>query len=125
MTDGALLLAGRLLLALIFLVSAWRQFGRRERVRQGMAGQGMPWPRLALPAGIAIEVAGGAALAAGVAVAWAAAALIVFTLVSTWYYYRDLRDPEGLQHFLKNLAIVGGLLVVAVHGPGPLALGGE
>jgi hypothetical protein len=36
--------------------------------------------------------------------------------VSTWYYYRDLRDPEVVQHFLKNLAVVGGLLAVAALG---------
>lgn len=119
----ALALAGRLLLALLFLVSAWRQLARRERVRQNMAAQGMPWPHVALPVGITIEVVAGMALAAGVGVPWAAAALIVFTLVSTWYYYRDLRDPEVVQHFLKNLAIVGGLLLVAASGPGTLAPG--
>ena len=106
----------RLLLASLFLVSAWRQLVRRERVRQNMAAQGMPWPQVALPVGIAIEVVGGLALAAGFALPWAAAALIVFTLVSTWYYYRDLRDPEVLQHFLKNLAVVGGLMAVAALG---------
>jgi len=116
-------LAGRLLLALLFLVSAWRQFVRRERVRQNMAAQGMPWPQVSLPIGIAIEVVAGSALAAGIAVAWAAAALIVFTLVSTWYYYRDLRDPEVVQHFLKNLAVVGGLVLVAACGPGAFGLG--
>lgn len=119
----ALALAGRLLLALLFLVSAWRQLARRERVRQNMAAQGMPWPHVALPVGITIEVVAGMALAAGVGVPWAAAALIVFTLVSTWYYYRDLRDPEVVQHFLKNLAIVGGLLLVAASGPETLAPG--
>jgi putative oxidoreductase len=112
----ALALAARLLLALLFLVSAWRQFVRRERVRQNMAAQGMPWPQVTLPVGIAIEVLAGLALAAGFALPWAAAALIVFTLVSTWYYYRDLRDPEVVQHFLKNLAVVGGLLAVAALG---------
>jgi len=121
--DDLAALAGRLLLALIFLVSAWRQFVRRARVRQNMAMQGMPWPQMTLPIGLAIEVAGGLALAAGVAVASAAAVLIVFTLVSTWYYYRDLRDPEVVQHFLKNLAIVGGLLMAAAFGPGALGLG--
>ncbi|HYF10058.1 MAG TPA: DoxX family protein, partial [Candidatus Paceibacterota bacterium] len=49
---------------------------------------------------------------------WGAWALIVFTLVASAIFHNFLKDASQIVMFLKNLALVGGLLYVAAYGPG-------
>jgi putative oxidoreductase len=51
-----------------------------------------------------------------------AAALILFMIPTTLIVHTNLGDQNQLVHFLKNLAMMGGLLYVAAYGPGPLSV---
>ncbi len=121
---GTLALAARALLALIFLVMGYRHLVHRSRVAANMAAHGVPFTRVLTVCAILIEIAGGALLLVGFAARLSAAGLALFTIAATIVFYRDISEGEHLVHLLKNLAIVGGLLMAACYGPGLISLDG-
>ncbi|HEV7612454.1 MAG TPA: DoxX family protein [Steroidobacteraceae bacterium] len=118
------ILVARILLALIFLLSAARQTKYRRGVEQEMAAHGMICTPLLLACAILIELTGGLSLILGYATRWGALELIAFTLASTLIYYGRISDRDELIHALKNLAIIGGLLMIAAVGPGTIGIDG-
>jgi putative oxidoreductase len=122
------LLAGRLLLAAIFLDSGLQKFGSLDGVASALATKGLPWPWFGALAVASLEVLAASTLMAGVPVAPSALTLAGFTLAAGplfhgfWEVEGAARIGERI-HFLKNLSIVGGLLVLAGAGPGRLGLG--
>jgi len=83
---------------------------------------GMPLPRLlAIVAGL-VEIGGGLLIAANVGIRIAAAGLIIFTAAATWLFHPFwmMSGPEqtnNMAHALKNLSLIGALLVFFVIGP--------
>jgi putative oxidoreductase len=115
-------LAGRLFLAVIFLASAFGKITNFEGTLRYMEANGLPAVNVLAVAAIAVEALGGMALILGYQVRWAAAALAGFTLTAGLLFHLG---PDQRVHFLKNLAIVGGLLQVVAWGPGELSLEGR
>lgn len=120
MTTPLSLLA-RCLLAAIFVISGVRKVLAFGPVSGMMAAKGFPMPDAFLAATIVLEIAGGLMLIANWNARYAAWALAAFTLAAGsifhgfWHVW-DAPPPvfnNELNHFLKNLAIVGGLLLVA------------
>jgi putative oxidoreductase len=122
--NSIVILVARILLALLFLVSACRQTIYRHRVEQEMGAHGMTGTPFFLGCAILIELTGGLSLILGYATLWGALELIVFTLAATLIYYRRIVDRDKLNHALKNLAIIAGLLMIAAAGPGTVVIGG-
>jgi len=116
------ILVARILLALIFLLSAFRQMKYRQGLEQEMAAHGMVCTPFFLGCAILIELTGGLSLILGYATLWGALELIAFTLAATFIYYRRILDRHKLVHVLKNLAIIGGLLMIAAVGPGAIVI---
>jgi putative oxidoreductase len=82
---------------------------------------GMKWPQLlAIFAGV-IEVVAGLLIAFNIGTRGAAAVLALFTLVTTFYFHAfwnmsgDLMQTNMI-HALKNLSMIGGLLIMVVLG---------
>ena len=100
-------LAGRLLLAAIFLHEAWSKLTGYAGAVAYMQAFGVPGQLL--PLAIAVEL--GAALV-----------LAVFCLATAVLFHAKFGDRNQLLHFEKDLAIAGGLLVLAAHGAGAWAL---
>ncbi|HEX2528627.1 MAG TPA: DoxX family protein [Geminicoccus sp.] len=126
--DGVLL-AARLLAGLIFVVSGFGKLAGLGGFTAGMAGRGVPLAEIAAPLGVAAEFVGGLALLAGAWTRWAALALAVFTVAATLIAHRFWAFPPDEQmmqttQFLKNLAIIGGLLALYVAGGGRLGVDG-
>ncbi len=91
------------------------------------AMRGLPWPRSFLIAGIATEVGCGLALLVGLQSRAAALGLLLFTALWSLLYHDFWAAPEAEYMaeriiFFKNGAIIGGLAMLAVHGPGRLSL---
>jgi putative oxidoreductase len=75
---------------------------------------------------IAVELGGALLLIAGWHARWAAWALILFVAVATFAAHRfwefDASQYRNqMNHFLKNLALIGGLLFVVAFGPGAMS----
>lgn len=110
-------LAARLMLALMFLIAGWGKLGAGYAgTQQYMASVGLPG--MLLPLVILTELGGGVAVLIGLFTRLAAVALAGFTLVAALFFHTDFADQMQAIMFMKNIAIAGGLLVLAVHGPG-------
>jgi putative oxidoreductase len=116
----ATLLAGRLLLAIIFLHEGFFKLTHYAAAVAYSEAFGVP-ARL-LPLAIAIELGCGILIAAGFGVRHAAALLAGFCLFTAFVFHTKFSDQNQLLHFEKNLAIAGGLLALAVCGPGTFSI---
>ena len=126
-TSNAAALAGRFLLALIFIVAGFSKIGGFGGTVGYIASKGLPLPQLLAVGTIVLEIVAGAALLIGYRARWAAAALAAFTVLATVLFHNYWAMPAEQQQvqqlmFMKNLAITGGLLMVAVLGAGGWSL---
>jgi len=107
----AILTLGRVLLAGIFVVTGVRKILSFEDTAGFMAAKGLPFPEVLLVASIAIEVIGGLMVATGFRARTAALLLFLFMIPVTATFHPPT-DPEQFINFLKNLSVMGGLLVL-------------
>ena len=129
-TTDFLLLAGRVLLGWLFLASS-AGFGGKLWNPAGFAGYlktlGAPAPELLSWIGALVETVIGSALILGVGTRYAALLCALFLIVATALAHRYWEYPAAqmgnqYNHFLKNLAIFGGALVIFVTGPGRFSI---
>jgi putative oxidoreductase len=125
--EGLALLLGRLALAAIFLVSGFGKLTDLGNFTSMLAGQGVPAPGVLAVVGAVAEFFGGLAIAVGFRTRWAALLMVAFTVVATLIAHRfwEVHDAGRMAqqiNFLKNLAIVGGFLVLFARGAGPLSV---
>ena len=114
-------LSGRILLGHIFLLAGINKLGEGYAGTAGyMDSMGIPGELL--PAVIALEIIGGLMVIIGFKVQWAAYALAGFSLLAAIIFHANFADQMQSILFMKNLAIAGGLLMLAIHGAGQLSL---
>jgi putative oxidoreductase len=119
-----IVIAARLLLALMFILAGLSKFAGLEGTAGYIASKGLPMPGVLALATAVLEVVAGIALAVGFKARWAAGALAAFTLLATLLFHAFWAVPaeQAMTQqlmFMKNLAIVGGLLLVLAFGAGP------
>jgi uncharacterized membrane protein YphA (DoxX/SURF4 family) len=117
MISRALVSLGRFFLAVIFLVSAFKKATTFTATVERMAARGIPFTEIAAVGAIGFEVLGGLMLATGFQPRSGALLLILF-LIPTTVLFHPVTDPAQLTQFLKNLAILGGLCIVAASPDG-------
>ncbi|PIF78809.1 putative oxidoreductase [Variovorax sp. 54] len=113
---------GRILLAAIFIVSSLGKIAAPEATQGYIASVGLPAPLLGYLAAIAIELGGGLLLLAGYRTRAVALGLAVFSIASALIFHHALGDQNQLFHFLKNLAMAGGLIQVVAFGAGAFSI---
>jgi putative oxidoreductase len=116
----ALLVAGRLLLALIFLHEGASLLTHFSAAAASVGKLGVPASVLALT--VALQLGAGAMIALGWHARPAALALALFCLATAFTFHTNVAVQNELLHFEKDLAIAGGMLVLAVTGSGRLSL---
>lgn len=112
-------LAGRLLLATIFLSSAFGKITNFDGTTQYMAAHGVPMVQALCVMAILAEVFGGLSLVLGFFARWGALTLVIFLIPTTLVFHWG---PDQRIQLLKNLAIIGGLLQIAAFGTGEISL---
>lgn len=115
-------LVGRLLIAAIFLLSAFGKIAAPAATQGYIAAAGLPVPLVAYLIAVVIELGGGALLVVGYQTRLAALGLAVFTVAAAFGFHHAFADQNQMIHFLKNVAIAGGLLQVVAFGAGALSL---
>jgi putative oxidoreductase len=109
--NGIIQLAGRCMLALIFILAGIGKIQDPAGTAGYMQSMGVPaillWPTIAL------EVFGGLAVALGFKTELAALALAIFSLVAAFIFHKNFGDQMQMIMFLKDIAIAGGLLLLA------------
>ena len=121
------LLIGRIMLAAIFVISGYGKIGNFAGTASYIASKGLPLPEVGAALAIVLELGGGILLILGLKTRWAALALAAFTLGATYYFHAFWTMPEAQKMmqslmFQKNLAIIGGLLALAVAGAGAFSI---
>lgn len=111
---GIIQLIGRVMMAIIFVLAGLGKIQDPAGTAGYMQSAGLPgillWPTIAL------EVLGGLALAIGYKTRYAAFALAIFSVVAAAVFHRNFADQMQMIMFLKNIAMAGGLLLLAVGG---------
>ena len=125
--ESLAMFVGRIFLALIFVVSGVGKITGYAGTASYMASKGLPLVDVLLPLTILIELGGGLLLALGWKARWAAAAILLFLIPTTLIFHQFWGiDPKLAQmqqiHFLKNVAIMGGMLMVIAGGAGAWSL---
>ena len=120
-------LVGRILLGLIFVLSGFAKISGFDGTAGYIASKGLPLPQLVAALTIVVELGGGLALMAGLYTRQAVVALAAFSLLTAVVFHNFWAAPQGEQmmqqiNFMKNLAIAGGMLVLAAFGPGRLSV---
>jgi putative oxidoreductase len=120
--DGAALI-GRILLAGLFIWSGVGKLSGFEGVVSGIAAKGLPMPTLLAAVALAIELGGGILLAIGFKTRWVALVMGLFLIIITPIYHDFWNATGGARmgqqiNFMKNVCILGGMLMVYALGPG-------
>ena len=128
MNSALIPLVGRILIAALFLSAGIGKAMGFAGTAGYMAKVGFPAPEAFAALAIAIEVGGSLLLILGWKTRWVAWGLAIFVVVATFAAHRfwefDVSQAMNQRnHFLKNFAIVGGLLLLAAFGPGSAAVG--
>jgi putative oxidoreductase len=121
-------LIARLLMAAIFLVFGIRKLLAFAGTAAYFAKLGFPAPEAMVVLAIIIELGGGVLLVIGWKTRWVAWLLALFTLIGMlmahryWEFADAGQYANQMTHFFKNLCIIGGLMMVAAFGPGPISV---
>lgn len=106
---------GRVLLATIFVFSGVGKVMAPTATIGYIASSGLPFATLAFAGAVAVELGGGLALALGFQTRIVAAVLAAFSVVTALAFHNNFGDQNQLIHFLKNIAMAGGLLQVVAY----------
>lgn len=117
------LFIARILIASFFIVSGIMKIQNFAATEAMLAAKNIPFPQISLGIALAIELVGGIFLIFGFKTRWWSGILFLFILTSSvllhdFWNYADAERVDQLYNFLKNMAILGGLLYVICCGPG-------
>lgn len=125
---GSVLLVARIMVATMFLSSGWDAVMNLSGTATYFEGLGFPLPTVvALGTGV-FEIAMAALLVVGYRTAIVCVVLALFALAATWmghYPFAFAIDPGAFAHkqaLVKDIAVAGGLLAMALHGGGALSV---
>ena len=112
-------LLARIMISAVFLSSALKKILDVDKALEFMENSGMEVaPEFFLTGAIVILAAGGLSLLLGYKTRLGALLLILYLVLTSVIFHWDFGEPIQVTHFLKNLAIIGGLLMVVAYGPG-------
>ena len=114
-------LASRILLSAIFLLSGFSKIFDFTN-QAAYVGSVLPAPALMLIVAIVLEVGGAIFLLVGYKTRLGVTLLIIFTILATAFFHTNFADQIQMIMFMKNLAIIGGLLSIAIYGAGPISV---
>lgn len=121
-------LCGRILLSSIFLISALLKFADWVGTEELLLERGIVFAPLVVALSLSFELIGGLAILTGFLARAGAISLIAYLvcisfLLNNFWDYPPAEQALQMVMMLKNFAIMGGLLLVAAYGPGPLSIG--
>ncbi len=140
--QGVTTVAGRFLLTFIFLMSAvGNKIPQFSNVAQMMKGQGVPMPQVMLAGAIVFLLAGSLSIIVGFKARIGASLLLIFLVLATYHFHDFWTWPEDAMwvlsmnsevkmpvqqvemiSFMKNLALMGAMLLIIANGAGPMSL---
>ncbi|MGF6781304.1 DoxX family protein [Paraburkholderia sp. GAS334] len=117
-SNQALPLIGRILIAAIFLVSGFSKLTAPGATIGYIGSLGLPVPLLGYLGSMALELIGSVLLIVGYRTRLVAVLLAAYSIITALIFHRALGDQNQMFHFLKNVAMAGGLIQVVAYGAG-------
>jgi len=130
------MLIGRVLLVLIFVISGFEKLTNASGTMAQMSAHGIPFPPLALAVSILVEFGCGLLVMIGYQARWAALVIFLWFIPVTLIFHVAGYRQALAQHqamtaliqqimYMKNISIMGGLLMVFSTGAGALSIDGR
>ncbi len=119
---NAAILVGRIFLSAMFILAGYGKLTAIAGTAGWFESIGLPAPTVLTVLVGTLELVGGLAILAGFQTRIAALAIAAFTIAATLVAHTDLADQVQQLFFMKNLAITGGLLVLAAFGAGAYSI---
>ncbi|MEI6802279.1 MAG: DoxX family protein [Burkholderiales bacterium] len=125
--QNPLFFIGRLLFVALFLPAGISKLTGFSGTVGYIASVGLPLATVGAALALVVEIVGSLALLAGFGTRIAALVLALFTLVATFFFHNFWGAPADQAFvqqlmFFKNIAVTGGLLVLAASGAGAWSL---
>ena len=126
--EDVCLLAGRLLMGAYFILPGVQKIIGFDKMTNYMEAHGVPMVSVFLPLTILLQISAGAAIVVGYRGKVAAFILAGLTFIISiymhdfWSMVKGIEQAHELQNFIKNIAIMSGLLIVAGLGTGKFSL---
>jgi putative oxidoreductase len=122
-------LFGRVLICVIFVLAGFGKATHPQMYIPFMASKHLPLPQVGVWVAVVIELGGGLMLLFGLKARWAAAVMFLFLIPTTLLFHNFWaatpdKYVDQLMNFEKNLAIMGGLLMLVAWGPGRISIDG-
>lgn len=128
--NDAMLLIGRIVLVVMFIFSGLGKFMDLPGTAAMIASKGLPAPMVLASLAGAAEILGGLMIVVGWQTRIAALGLLVYTLITAYFFHDFWAMPEGagrtdaMIHAMKNLSIAGAFLMLAAVGAGRYSVDG-
>ena len=113
---------GRVFLAVLFVMSGIGKLTDPAGTIGYIQSAGLPLPNIAYGIALTVELLGGILLIVGYRTQLVALILAVFTIAAAIGFHNHFADQNQMIHFMKNIAITGGLLQVVAFGAGAFSL---
>jgi putative oxidoreductase len=113
---------GRCLMAVLFLLSGFGKVVAPAATIGWIASTGLPLPSVGYAVAIIIELGGGLMLILGWRIPALGVVLSVYAMATAFIFHRNVADQNQLFHFLKNIAVTGGLFQLMAFGAGNFSL---
>jgi len=113
---------GRVLLAVLFVMSGVGKATDPAGTIAYIQSAGLPLPNIAYGIALTVELLGGILLIVGYRTRLVALILAAFTVAAAIGFHAHFADQNQMIHFMKNIAITGGLLQVVAFGAGAFSL---
>ncbi|BAU67107.1 hypothetical protein STA3757_45170 [Stanieria sp. NIES-3757] len=115
-------LAARICLCLIFLKAGISHLLEFNSTVLMMTSKGLPIANILLFFTVLFQLLGGLSLLLGYQVKAGSILLILFLIPATLVFHNPITDPSQVNDFLKNIGLIGGLLMVIYAGAGALSI---
>ena len=116
------ILIGRILLVLIFFQSGIGKIMNFQGTAEYMAKFGMPYTNFFLVGAIFLELVGSVTVISGYFARLGAFLLVILLIPTTLIFHTNFSDPMQQIHFMKNVSMFGGILVLLMVGAGRFSL---
>ena len=115
-------LIARILMSSLFIWSGMGKIMNPVGTQEYMSAYGIKFTSIFLIAAIAVELLGGFSVLLGIKPRWGATALALFLLPATFIFHTDFSDQIQQIMFMKNVVMLGGLLMIIQYGGGSIVL---
>ena len=121
-TSDALLVVGRVMASIIFILSGWGKLMGMAGTKAYFAKAGVPLPELAYWVAVAVELGGGVLFLLGLQTRLIGFVLAVFCIATALLAHANFAEQSQQIQFMKNVCMAGGFLAFAAAGGGAFSL---